>query len=102
MKNHNNLFLTLSLMLCLLLAPVSQAENIQALPTQEAQMDIQIQLQQIMALLQPINVKKVDHVSKDLFKDFFAQKDKLYGYATPAIQNEGKVVAPKKLNRQTF
>ncbi len=79
--------------------PLSHAQSIE---TQDpASLDIKIQLQEIMNLLQPINVKKVDGLSKDLFKDFFEQKDKLYGYAIVNPENQGEV-PPVKLHRRTF
>ncbi len=98
LKNNNSVLVVL-VIVALLSLPVASAENIK--PKNQIDLDVQTQFREILSLLQPVNVIKVDQVSKELFKDFFEQKDKIYGYTATTPQAEGHV-APAKLRRQTF
>lgn len=61
------------------------------------------EMQEIMKVIRPVNVRQVDRVSKEVFDNFFEQRNKIYNIGpAPADKPATPETAPKRTPRNVF
>lgn len=92
----------LSLALMPLVADAQMEQRQNAIATAR-EVKVRADMQEILDVLQPVNLRQMDRASKKLFEDFFSQKNMIYGTAgIPTKQPALEQPAPPRAKRKVL